>query len=71
MIKTTKMIKISTKELQDAVGAAYDFDKEHGVCTDGSTEQFTGNCYHETYEFDGKTRIYYFSDNALFGYEDK
>ena len=31
------MIQIKTQELRDAVQAAYEFDKEHGKCTDEST----------------------------------
>ena len=57
------MIKIKTQELRDAVQAAYEFDKEHGKCTDEST-------YHETYEFDGKSNTYYFDSGKLFAYED-
>ena len=64
------MIKIKSKELSDAVQAAYEFDREHGECTDESTGQFTGNFYHETYEFDGKTNTYYFDSGKLFAYED-
>ena len=53
------MIQIKTQELRDAVQAAYEFDKEHGKCTDESTGQFTGSFYHETYEFDsGKLCAY-------------
>ena len=50
--------------------ATYEFDKEHGKCTDESTGQFTGSFYHETYEFDGKSKTYYFDSGKLFAYED-
>lgn len=64
------MIQIKTQELRDAVQATYEFDKEHGKYTDESTGQFTGNFYHETYEFDGKSKTYYFDPGKLFAYED-
>lgn len=63
------MIKIKSQELRDAVQAAYEFDKEHGVLID-HTERATGSMYHETYEFDGKRRVYYFNDWYLFAYGD-
>ena len=61
------MIQINTQELRDAVQATYEFDMEYGKCTDG---QFAGNFYRETYEFDGKSKTYYFDSGKLFGYED-
>ena len=48
------MVQIKTQELRDAAQAAYEFDKEHGKCTDESTGQFTGNFYHEPYIVTGK-----------------
>ncbi len=64
------MIQIKTQELRDAVQAAYEFDKEHSKCTDESYGDPAGEFHHETYEFDGKTKTYYFDSGQLFGYED-
>ncbi len=59
------MIKINSQELRDAVQAAYEFDKEHGEFLD-RTSRATGNMHHETYEFDGKRKVYYFDSGKLF-----
>lgn len=64
------MIEIKSEDLRAAIQAAYDFDVKNGTRVDESSGQFTGNFYHETYEFNGKTREYYFDNNKLFGYED-
>ena len=61
------MIQIKTQELRDAVQAAYEFDKEHGVLID--SKDF-GKYRQETYGFDGKSRTYYFDSGKLFAYED-
>ena len=61
------MIQIKTQELRDAVQATYEFDEEHGVFIDCKA---IGKYWQETYEFDGKTRTYYFDNNKLFAYED-
>ena len=63
------MIKINSQELRDAVQSAYEFDKEYGVLID-RTERATGNIHHETYEFDGKRKVYYFDNGYLFAYGD-
>ena len=65
------MIKIKSDDLRKAVQSAYEFDKQHGDGMDGATGQFTGNFWHETYTFAGKTRAYYFDNSQLFGYEDR
>ena len=63
------MIQIKTQELRDAVQSAYEFDVEHGKRID-RTERATGNLFHETYEFDGKIRTYYFDRFVLIAYKD-
>ena len=63
------MIKINSQELRDAVQALYEFDKEHSVLID-RTERVTGDMYHETYEFDGRRKVYYFDSSNLFAFED-
>lgn len=62
------MIKINSQELRDAVQAAYEFDKEHGkwVACHPTTDKY----WSEVYEFDGKTKTYYFDNNELFAYGD-
>ena len=61
------MIQIKTQELRDAVQAAYEFDKEHGVFIDSKD---IGKYWQETYGFDGKSKTYYFDSGKLFAYED-
>ena len=51
------MIQIKTQELRDAVQAAYEFDKEHGVLIDS---KYLDKYWQETYEFDGKSKTCYF-----------
>ena len=63
------MIQIKTQELRDAVQASYEFDKEHSVIID-RTERVAGDMYHETYEFDGRRKVYYFDSGNLFAFED-
>ena len=63
------MIEIKTEGMREAVQKCYDFDKQHGKCTDESSGQFTGNFWHETWEFGPYKRTYYFEDGDLFGTE--
>lgn len=63
------MIEIKSQELRDIVQALYEFDKEHGVLID-RTERVTGNMYHETYTFDGRSKVYHFDSGKLFAFED-
>jgi len=65
------MIEIKSDDLRRQVLNAHRFDVSHGKLVDSSSGQFTGNFFHETYEFNGKVRTYYFDGSVLFGYEDK
>lgn len=65
------MIEVKSAELRKALMNSYEFDCKHGECLDSASGQFTGNFWHETYKFNGKTRSYYFQGSDICAYEDK